>query len=414
MDQEIELPHVFKEVPFLRDLAKRGIECDQLSMEAIRRASRYPHWGDDDLLVAFFELGSRTINGLDQAMKRWRGEGDFETRVHVELWESEMQPSKSGYYPPATEMDYLAIKLPQREWTSSAVIKAIIREIRRAESEGRVFPYAGDLLNLVVDPDARWEFPLNNPKFGRLLRGIANIDIRAEDCEFVLAFDSAGRIRVRSVGFLGDQIQLSESGQFVPSRALLIHHRTFGSFTVDQISELEELINSTKYREEDYQNFFEKYPHFFRTWDHRAVHPHVYLTRETDSDGPLIPDFILTHADAQKAFLVDLKLPSEKLIRRQKNRERFSAAITEAKAQLTLYRDWFDDKYNREKLKDQVGMAIYRPQLSVVIGRSSEFRDEIDRQRLRDSEPGLEVVTYDDILGFAKKRQLVLDHTLSK
>ena len=49
-------------------------------------------------------------------------------------------------------------------------------------------------------------------------------------------------------------------------------------------------------------------------------------------------------------------------------------------------------------------MEIYRPQLTVVMGRSSEFADEFDRQRLSTTCPDVEVVTYDDVLTFARRR----------
>ena len=49
----------------------------------------------------------------------------------------------------------------------------------------------------------------------------------------------------------------------------------------------------------------------------------------------------------------------------------------EAKAQLQSYPDYFDERDNREALREKVGMSIFRPRLSVVIGRSAEFQDEV-------------------------------------
>ena len=161
---------------------------------------------------------------------------------------------------------------------------------------------------------------------------------------------------------LNDYVQLSDSGLLVPQRALLTHFKDqFGGFTDDEIDELELLINSPKATERDFQVFFENHPHFFRRWDHREVHPQVYLCREGDHD--LIPDFILTDRELQRAAIVDLKLPSPTLIRRQRNRDRFGAAIMEAKAQLQSYRDYFDERDNREALREKVGMSIFRPRL---------------------------------------------------
>lgn len=164
--------------------------------------------------------------------------------------------------------------------------------------------------------------------------------------------------------------------------------------------------NEPKTKEQTLQKFFERYPHFFRRWDYREVCPHVYLTRDDENQGPLIPDFILTNRDAMEAFVVDLKLPSAKIVRNQRNRRRFSACVLEAKAQLLEYSRWFEHRLHRERLREIIGMSIYRPQLAVVIGRSDDFTDELDRQRLRDSE--VSIVTYDDILEMARRRMRIL------
>jgi hypothetical protein len=108
--------------------------------------------------------------------------------------------------------------------------------------------------------------------------------------------------------------------------------------------------------------------------------------------------------EAQRATIVDLKLPQAKLVRRQKNRDRFSVAVAEARAQLLEYRDWFEERGNRERLKERLGIEIYRPHLGVVIGSSSEFRDAFDRQKLLATVPDIEIVTYDDIVASAQRR----------
>jgi hypothetical protein len=125
-------------------------------------------------------------------------------------------------------------------------------------------------------------------------------------------------------------------------------------------------------------------------------------------EGPLVPDFILTDRECQKAAIVELKLPRPKLIRRQHNRERFADAVMEARTQLLRYRDWFREDSHRTSLKELVGMKIYEPQLIAIIGRASEFVDEFDRQRLRADTSDIEVVTYDDILTYAERRRVMI------
>ncbi len=60
------------------------------------------------------------------------------------------------------------------------------------------------------------------------------------------------------------------------------------------------------------------------------------------------------------------------------------------------------------------GMEIYEPRLAVIIGRSSWFLDEFDRQRLQADNPDIEVVTYDDIADFAKQRRVIISPHLYK
>jgi hypothetical protein len=195
----------------------------------------------------------------------------------------------------------------------------------------------------------------------------------------------------------------SESGILLPTDSVL-PLQGLGLFTSDQIAELQELINSSSCKESDLQKFFQKHPQFLSRWDLPAILPQVHLPRS--DDGDLIPDFLLCSPERHRAALVDLKLPGEKLVRRQKNRLRWSGAIVEAKAQLTEYRRWFDDPSHRQLLLPQAGMQIYRPSLAVIIGRFSEFADPLDRQKLNDDMQDIEIITYDEISDWAEKRKV--------
>jgi hypothetical protein len=195
----------------------------------------------------------------------------------------------------------------------------------------------------------------------------------------------------------------TSDGGIVGNRGLLTHFKErFGVFTPEEIGELEDMIRSTKASEGDFQKFFESHQHFFRRWDYREVYSQVYLT--PSDEGGLVPDFILTNPEAQEAVIVELKLPKAKLIRRQQNRDRFADAVMQARAQLLEYQDWFMEKENRESLIKKVKMEIFRPSLAVVIGRSADFNCAIDRQRLGAHTSDIEIVTYDDMLAFARRR----------
>lgn len=192
-----------------------------------------------------------------------------------------------------------------------------------------------------------------------------------------------------------------DSGILVP-RDAAIEFQELGLFTSDELAELEALIASPTAREADIQAFLERHPQFLRKWGHPAVHPHVTLARE--DRGALIPDFLLCNSQDHKAAIIDLKLPSARLVRRQQNRDRWRGAISEARTQLLRYRDWFDVPTNRQRLVDAVGMEIYRPSLAVLVGRGTEFRDAFERQQLAADMPEIEVVTYDELVNWAAQR----------
>jgi hypothetical protein len=219
-----------------------------------------------------------------------------------------------------------------------------------------------------------WTPLADAPKVRDLLSAVEGNE-PTEDVPYLMAIEE-GRIIFRPTSILYPYCMQGEDGLARSGLALLAHKNQYGSVTPCELMELEDLINDPRVKESsDLQHFFEEHPQFFRRWDHRTVHAHVLLTRE--EAGPLIPDFLLLDPEVQRATIVDLKLPRARLVRRQKNRDRFSSAVTEARAQLREYRDWFDQPGNRRQLRERVGMEVYRPHLAVIIGSSSEFRDTL-------------------------------------
>lgn len=245
------------------------------------------------------------------------------------------------------------------------------------------------------------------PEIQALLHELAQCVDGAEDYPYLLIFDGE-KLRLRTSSVLGDYFQATTSGPAVQTRAVLTHLDEIGFLTSESVREFEELINDSMTQERDLQAFFERHPGFLRQWDHRDVFPQVFLTRE--ESGPLVPDFLLTNSEAQKATLVELKraMPRRPMVRRQRNRTRFADLVMEARAQLLDYRDWFEDAAHRDRLMELVGMEIYRPRLMVIVGRASDFVGGIDRQRLAARTSDVEIVTYDDILETARLRRLVI------
>lgn len=395
----------FANKPFLKVLSDAGIEVDQRIRAALAKIGD-DTFDDGRLFNALYRencIATRYLQ-LDQENKGYTFDiGDKE-------W---VDPDSVTM---GTGTDTLSERLMNRAIKSATIpytfgVRDFLRAVLAAAWEhGDTYsarPFTLDLLAERFSDDV--STPLSKlPEVKRLLRELQKTVDGAEDFQYVLALQQ-GRLVFRVVSTLDDYVQPNDTGLWLPQRALLTHLGGIGLFTSTEIEELEELLNDPKANEVHFQDFFERHPHFFRKWDYREVYPHVYLARE--DHGPLVPDFIMTNPDAQDAAILDLKKarPKSGLIRRQRNRERFASAVEEARAQLLEYRDWFDVPDNRQRIKSVVGMEIYRPRLMVVIGRASEFRHEIERQKLRDRSSDIEIVTYDDIVRYAKARRVIIE-----
>ncbi len=215
------------------------------------------------------------------------------------------------------------------------------------------------------------------------------------------------RLVLRPASVLGTYRMTASPTRESDRLALLTHLKDrYAAVTPDELLELEDLINSPSSAEQDLQRFFEFHSQFLRLWDHREVFSQVYLTRE--DDGPLIPDFLLLDRELHKSVVVDLKLPTARTVTARKNRERFSALVEEARAQLLEYRDWFEDAGNRQSMKERFGMEIYRPRLAVIIGSTAQFASGYQRQKLQSRYPDVEIATYDDIVNYARRRLSII------
>lgn len=379
-------------------LAKLGIELDQRMQHVLDQTV---HKVDDSQVF----LGLLRLNAISARYF------DIRRVISAQEFFSLDDPPRTPH-PPGSSHTILArvVQRAIKEATDPRTLgardflAALIKEGMEQGDSYRTRPFTVDMLSIAFGGAVTTHLA-ELPVVKDFLGALEVVPHGEEDFQYVLTFQG-NKVVFRVVSILGDYLQRSDARLVVPQRAFLTHFKKhFSLFTEDEIEELEALINAPTTPELELQRFFERHSHFFRRWDYREVHPQVYLTRGPDE---LIPDFILTNRAAQRAAIVDLKLPGAKLIRRQDNRDRFAAAVSEARAQLLRYRDWFRLQENRALLKAQVGMEIYEPHLAVIIGRSSEFLDEVDRQRLIDDQRDIEIVTYDDIASFAKERLMFI------
>lgn len=385
--------------PIVEQLELSGVELDQRMQQAFARGPK--DLRDSDIFLALCESNSEAArllanHALDLG-ELWK---------HSPSLLNEPSPDYQNYGWPT--LDRILTKAIERSGFPKVLgtrdfLVTLVDEIFDHGDDYTTRPWTTDILSRAFGGQV--STPLSSiPVLSSFLDRLRRTAVGSQDFQYVLTL-ADNRLVFAVASVVDDFVQRSESGLLVPSRALLTHFQeTFGGFTGEEISGLEDLLNRNS-TEADYQHFFEDNPHFFRRWEFREVHPQVILPSDPSS---LKPDFILTDRELQRALVVELKLPHPKIIRRQRSRDRLAASVMEARAQLLRYRDWFRSRSNRELLKPRVGMEIYEPRLAVVIGRSAEFVDEVDRQRLSADNSDIEVVTFDDILEFARRRRIII------
>jgi len=187
-----------------------------------------------------------------------------------------------------------------------------------------------------------------------------------------------------------------------------------GYYTVDrdivgiqyEVEQFEVLINNPDVSELDLQRFFVENPHFLIATRLLQPLPHVALV---DRGGKvLIPDFVLKPIVASirdsNWEVLDLKLPQAKLLAGPRDHVRFSRDVVQAIAQVKDYKDYFEDPRNSDQVQLILGHRLRHPRLGVLIGRlpsSVTEVEELEKQQTR--EPGVRIVTYDEILETQKK-----------
>jgi hypothetical protein len=187
-------------------------------------------------------------------------------------------------------------------------------------------------------------------------------------------------------------------------RPARINHRYWATFQT-AIEQLEALVNQPQVRESEIESLLVANPLFLRSLGYRDIYHQVVLPRTA---GPnLRPDVIAEPAGSPWAEILDLKLPSAKVLVGRGDRVRMSAALSEAVAQLREYGAFFDDRRAAAQIEHRLGIRCYRPKLTVIIGRDpSRFSPEEQRRALT-AHPDLQVVTYDDLLRAARTRLLL-------
>ena len=187
-------------------------------------------------------------------------------------------------------------------------------------------------------------------------------------------------------------------------RPARVNRRYWATFAT-ALSSLEELINTPAVAEHEIETLLEQNPFLLGSLGYTEIYHQVVLPRDGAPD--LRPDVIAEPADSAWAEILDLKLPSERLIVGRDDRAAQAAGLTRAAAQLRDYAAYFDDRAAAAKIEANLGIHCYKPKLTVVIGRDpSRFSAEEQRRALT-AHPDLRVVTYDNLLRAARHRLLL-------
>lgn len=204
------------------------------------------------------------------------------------------------------------------------------------------------------------------------------------------------RLRVVATTAL-EETQVLTPSSLIITTAPLVFVPGYSRYWRTRLDQLEELVNARRVKEADLQEFFEQNEILLRGIDYERAIAHPVLKR--DDDGDLIPDFFLKPLDSDFVDILDLKLPTEKLTVGTRDRRRFSAAVSEAIAQVREYRAYFERPKYRERVRAVYGVSGYRPSSAVVIGRTpDEGYDEGQRRIFDDLPRHVRIVTYDDLL----------------
>jgi hypothetical protein len=175
-------------------------------------------------------------------------------------------------------------------------------------------------------------------------------------------------------------------------------------FNNESIDELEFLINRLSSSEKDFQVFFERNPLFLTLLgNYSKIHPHIILKDEVNGTKG-IPDFFFEKIGTNFCDVCDLKKPNVELVKTVLKYPQFRDKVFSSLAQLSNYRNFFDDSVNRNNFeKKYPNLKAYKPKVVLIIGRNSNFKNEVQRINLQnDLGNFVDLFTYDDVLNKAK------------
>ncbi|NQU68320.1 MAG: DUF4263 domain-containing protein [Candidatus Marinimicrobia bacterium] len=163
------------------------------------------------------------------------------------------------------------------------------------------------------------------------------------------------------------------------------------------LEKLKQLLESSINEESEYQKYFEANPIVFKLLGFKEAHPQLNL--HSKNGEHLIPDFVLKHENGLYE-ICDVKLPSEKIVKKKRYRDEFYAKISsEYAGQLRNYASYFSDSLNREYIEKEYGLKINpNPRKIMIIGRNESLDRFVVHEILNSRGYEFTLITYDDII----------------
>lgn len=221
-------------------------------------------------------------------------------------------------------------------------------------------------------------------------------------CEYQICLDRTDRFRIRQAS---SRMPIAFRSRLPDHDVLVMPHFDNTILIYEkEIKEFEYIINKPNPSEKEIHLFLESHPGFLLGGRYRSLRSHIYLRRDDEGKGILVPDFILEPVNPTDFWkIIDLKLPNQKIVRTiNDNRKGFSAKIQEVIYQLREYRDYFDNPVYRSRM-ETIGITAFKPEVTVIIGRDyGEFsREEVLKAKL--DYKGVEILTYTELLKRVKE-----------
>jgi hypothetical protein len=199
-------------------------------------------------------------------------------------------------------------------------------------------------------------------------------------------------------------VDTREASEFPIQRLSVQAIRPVPLVASDVLRNFEDLLSSESLQELQIQNFLNQHPELITSFGgYTGAHPHLTLSEEGSDD--LIPDYLLELPATRGFDIVDLKLPSVRLMAGNRYK-RISHELQKAVAQLRQYRKYFDNAVNRKSFVRKYGLEPFRPEIAVVMGRSSEFTSPVDRREIEEQLNGTRLLTYDDLIAYGRSRSI--------